>query len=156
MKAWWLALNTREQKLIASLSGVFIIFLLYSFIWQPQKESIDKGQKKLARQQELLAWVSSETTRYKAANKNGQGQSSAGSLSSIINRSAKQNNLSITRVQPQGGDIQVWIDNVAFKQLLSWLQQLSNDEGIQVKAIDLTRGEQAGQVRVKRLQLGRS
>ena len=156
MKAWWLGLNTREQKLIASLSGVFVIFLLYSFIWQPLNENIEKGQKKLSRQQELLSWVSSETTRYKAASKNSQGKSSAGSLSSIINRSAKQNNLTITRVQPQGSDIQVWIDNVAFKQLLSWLQQLSNDQGIQVKAIDLTRGEQAGQVRVKRLQLGRS
>lgn len=62
----------------------------------------------------------------------------------------------ITRVQPQSNNVQVWIDNVSFNQLLTWLEQLANNEGIQVKVIDLSQGEQPGQVRVKRLQLGKN
>ena len=51
--------------------------------------------------------------------------------------------------------MQVWIDNIAFNQLLTWLEKLANNEGIHVDTIDLTKGDQPGQVRVKRLQLGK-
>ena len=155
MKTWWLELNSREQRLIASLGSVLIVFILYSVIWQPLNDNLDKGVKKLARQQTLLNWVSQETARYQAAKRNGGGNSSNGSLSSIINRSAKQYNIAIARVQPQSQDIQVWIDNIGFEQLLDWLEYLSSNESVQVKTIDLTQSEQAGQVRVKRLQLGK-
>lgn len=156
MKAWWIALNSREQRLIGTLGAVFCIFIFYTAVWQPLNESIDKGQKKLSRQQELLTYVNSETQRYNLAKKNGAGKTSSGSLSSIINRSARQFNITITRVQPQSMDIQVWIDNIAFTKLLSWLEQLSNSEDIHVKAIDITKSDQIGQVRVKRLHLGKN
>jgi general secretion pathway protein M len=155
MKTWWLALNSREQRLIGSLAGVVSLFIFYSFVWQPLNENIEKGQKKLTRHQELLTFVSSETQRYKAEKKSGNNQASSGSLSSIVNRSAKQQAITITRIQPQSNSVQVWIDNIAFSQLLVWLEQLANKEGIQVETIDLTKGEQPGQVRVKRLQLGK-
>jgi general secretion pathway protein M len=59
-------------------------------------------------------------------------------------------------MQPQGNELQVWIDEVAFKDLLKWLEQLSLSEGLQVQGIDLTRGEKSGVVRVRRLQLGKN
>lgn len=155
MKAWWLGLNSREQRLVGSLAGVLMIFIFYSFIWQPLNENIEKSQKKLTRQQALLTFVSEETQRYKAEKKNGNNQASSGSLSSIVNRSARQQAITITRIQPQSNSVQVWIDNIAFSQLLTWLEKLANKEGIEVDTIDLTKGEQPGQVRVKRLQLGK-
>ena len=155
MKAWWLGLNSREQRLIGSLAGVLMVFIFYSFIWQPLNENIDKGQKKLTRQQELLTFVNKETQRFQAEKKSGNSQASSGSLSSIVNRSARQQSITITRIQPQSNSVQVWIDNIAFSQLLAWLEQLADKEGIQVDTIDLTKGEQPGQVRVKRLQLGK-
>jgi len=156
MKAWWQQLNNREQRLVAAVSVVVFIFLFYSLVWQPLNESIAKSTKKLARQQTLLSWVSSETQRYKLAKGNSSNKQSKGSLSSVVNRTAGTNGISITRMQPQGDNLQVWIDNIAFDQLLQWLAQLSSDEGITVGAIDLSRGEQTGQVRVKRLQLGKN
>ncbi len=154
MKTWWLQLNVREQKLIASLGSVLAIFILYSFIWQPLNENIEKGQSKLSSREALLAFVSAETERYKSLKGKGVSHSN-GSLSSIINRSAREQNITITRVQPQSSDVQVWIDNVAFTQLLTWLKDIAINEGIQVKNIDLTSTELSGQVRVKRLQLGK-
>jgi len=156
MKAWWLQLNTREQQLVSALGFLVVVFLLFSFIWQPLNENIDKSQKKLIRQQSLLTWVQTETQRYKAAKGNGNKSRSNGSLSSIVNRTAGANAITITRMQPQGDDLQVWIDSIAFSQLLQWLERLSIQEGITVKAIDLTRGEQTGQVGVRRLQLGKN
>ncbi|GLX78920.1 type II secretion system protein M [Thalassotalea insulae] len=155
MKAWWQQLNAREQQLVSALSAVLVIFILYSFIWQPLNNNIENGHRKLKQRQELLTWVTTQTLRYQSLKGNAVSKST-GSLSSIINRSAKAYDISIARIQPQSNDVQVWIDNIAFSQLLLWLEQLSNKEGIEVLNIDLTQGEQAGAVRVKRLQLGKS
>ncbi len=154
MKAWWQQLNAREQRLVASLSAVLVVFILYNAIWRPLNNNIENGQNKLIRQQELLAWVTSETSKYNAL-KGHVSHASSGSLSSIINRSAKSNNITIARIQPDSADVQVWIDNVSFSRLLTWLEQLASKEGIQVQNIDLTRADKAGEVRVKRLQLGK-
>lgn len=155
MKEWWQQLNIREQKLVLAMGTVIGIFVLYSLIWQPLNEGLEKSTKKLARQQALLAWVSESTSRYKQINKNGTAKGK-GSLSSIVNRTARNYQITVTRMQPQGDDLQVWIDEVAFKELLKWLEKLSLSEGLQVKGIDLGRSEQAGTVRVRRLQLGKS
>jgi general secretion pathway protein M len=155
MKAWWQQLNTREQRLVIAMASVIGVFLLYSFIWQPLNENLAKAEKKLLRQQALLEWVGENTARYQQSAKNGSSRSN-GSISSIVNRTAKRNTIVITRIQPQGDDLQVWIDEVSFSQLLLWLEQLATQEQLQVKAIDLTRGDKTGAVRVRRLQLGRN
>jgi len=154
MKAKWQQLNAREQKMVLAMGSVVLVFLLYSLVWQPLNDNLAKTQAKLKRQQELLTWVNENTARYQQASKNKQS-SRGGSLSSIVNRTAKRNGIAITRMQPQGNDIQVWIDEVSFTQLLQWLEQLTNNEGLTVKAIDLNNSKQAGVVGVRRLQLGR-
>jgi general secretion pathway protein M len=59
-------------------------------------------------------------------------------------------------MQPQGEDLQVWIDSTPFTQLLFWLEHLANNEGLQVKAINLSQGDTVGEVKVRGLHLTRS
>jgi len=155
MKAWWNQLNSREQRLIASLGGVLLVFLFYSLVWQPLNENIEKGEQKIKRHQGLLQFVSDETHKYRQLKGSG-AKPSSGSISSIVNRTANRSGIKIDRMQPQGDEIQVWLDDVSFNALVSWVELLSSNEGIQVKSIDLSKAEQAGQVRVRRMQLGRS
>ena len=155
MKAWWQQLNTREQRLVSVMSVLMSIFILYGLIWQPLTENIEKTTLKLERQQALLTWVAENTQRYQQAKRNARGGSGA-SLSSIVNRTSSANNITITRMQPQGDDLQVWIDEISFNQLLTWLEQLAINDGLQVKNIDLSSADQQGMVRVRRLQLGKS
>jgi general secretion pathway protein M len=155
MKAWWQQLNTREQRLVSVMSVLISIFVVYSFIWQPLTENIKKTTLKLERQQALLTWVAENTQRYQQAKRNARASSGA-SLSSIVNRTSSVNNITITRMQPQGDDLQVWIDEISFNQLLTWLEQLAISNGLQVKNIDLSSADQQGMVRVRRLQLGKS
>ncbi|MFT5814154.1 MAG: general secretion pathway protein M [Psychroserpens sp.] len=155
MKAWWQQLNIREQRLVMVMSGVISIFILYGLIWQPLNENITKQKLKIERQQALLTWVEENTKRYQEAKRNG-GASSGASLSSIVNRTSRANNITITRMQPQGEELQVWIDEISFNQLLSWLEKLASRDGLQVKNIDLSLADQQGVVRVRRLQLGKS
>ena len=155
MKDWWQQLNEREQILVSVMGSLIGIFLLYSLIWQPLNENLIKAQKKLVRQQALLIWVNENTQRFQQLNKNGTS-SSKGSLSSTVNRTSRERQITVTRMQPQGDDLQVWIDEVAFKNLLKWLEDLSLNEGLQVKGIDLSQSDEEGVVRVRRLQLGKS
>lgn len=155
MKAWWQQLNIREQRLVLVMSVVISIFILYGLIWQPLNEGIDKQKLTLERQQELLTWVEENTQRYQQAKRNARAGSGA-SLSSIVNRTSRANNIIITRMQPQGDELQVWIDEISFNQLLTWLEQLASRDGLQVKNIDLSLADQQGVVRVRRLQLGKS
>ncbi|ASP48153.1 type II secretion system protein GspM [Cognaticolwellia beringensis] len=155
MKAWWQQLNVREQRLVLIMSGVISIFILYGLIWQPLNENIAKQKLKIERQQALLTWVEESTQRYQEAKRNGRASSGA-SLSSIVNRTSRANNIIITRMQPQGEDLQVWIDEISFNQLLTWLEKLASRDGLQVKNIDLSLADQQGVVRVRRLQLGKN
>ena len=155
MKAWWQQLNMREQRLVIAMSAVIGVFVLYGLIWQPLNESISKTKTKVERQQALLSWVEESTQLYQQAKRNG-GKSTGASLSSIVNRTSRANNITITRMQPQGDDLQVWIDEISFNQLLAWLEQLATRDNLQVKNIDLSIADQQGVVRVRRLQLGKS
>ena len=156
LKTKWQGLNLREQRLVLAMSSAVVIFLLYSLVWQPLNDNLDNSQKRLASRQALLTWVSDNTARYqRIKSADGSKQQSSASLSSIINRTASQQQLTITRMQPQGEILLVWLDNAPFEQLLAWLEQLANTEGLQVQAIDLTQGDNQGEVRVRRLQLAK-
>ncbi len=155
VKTWWQGLNLREQRLVLVMGSTFSIFLLYSLLWQPLNENLANTKKKLASRQALLTWVTDNTTRYQSVKSTSGNQKSSGSLSSIINRTANQQQLTITRMQPQGDNLQVWLDSAPFTQLLFWLEHLANNEGLQVQAIDLTKGDNQGEVRIRRLQLTR-
>lgn len=156
MKEKWQALQPREQQLVAVMAIFVGLFLFITLVWQPLHSGLEASQKKLTRQQELLVWLQDKTAIYQQNAGNSQARPSSGSLSSITNRSATRNQITITRIQPQGDDLQVWIDEVSFDRLVDWLAMLSASEGIRVKGIDLTNTDQSGVVRVRRLQLGKS
>jgi len=154
IKQWWQQLNSREQGLVAVMGSTALVFLLYSLLWQPLNTNLANTEKKLANRQALLTWVNENTERYQQIKSNsGSVKKSSGSLSSIISRTANQYQLTITRMQPQGESLQVWLETAPFTELLFWLEHLANNEGLQVQAIDLARSDKAGEVRVRRLQL---
>jgi general secretion pathway protein M len=155
IKAWWQGLNLTEQKLVLALGSAVVIILLYGLLWQPLNDNLAKATQKLVSRQTLLTWVSDNTARYQQTKSGGSNKKSNGSLSSIVNRTANQQQLTITRMQPQGETLQVWLDSAPFTPLLFWLENLVNNEGLQVQAIDLTQGDAPGEVRVRRLQLAR-
>lgn len=155
MKDKWQQLKPREQKIVLCLAPVLVIFILYSFIWQPLNESLVKNETKLVRQQALLTWVKENTERFKASSVGSAKKSSKGSASSIASRTSKQYQITLSRIQAQGNGVQVWVDEVPFTSLLQWLEQLSSQEGLSVINIDLSVTDKSGVVQVRRLQLGK-
>ena len=156
LKAYYAQLNEREQRLVLISAVLVVIALFYWVIWSPLSQSVAKGQANLHSQQELLLWVQQNANR--ALQLQGSAKPSTkftGSLAQEVNQSAGRLNIAIARMQPQGDELQVWIDQVPFNDVLSWLQGLES-KGIAILDLDIAETNAAGQIKIRRLKLGKA
>lgn len=149
----WQQLNSRERQLITLMTVIMVVFMSYLLIWKPLNSQLINSTKQLQRRQALLSWVENKTQQFKQSSLHSKQFS--GSITGLVNRSAKQQSIIVTRMQPQGNDIQIWIEEVPFKVLLAWLDQLVTKQGIVIKALDISRADNLGMVQVRRLKLGK-
>ena len=158
LQSWWRGISAREQRLVAVGGSVLLIGLFYWAIWQPVANRIAERERQVVNQQQTLAWLK-EKGQEVLAMQGGQGRQidTGGTLDGVVNRTAFNQKIKIARLQPQGQDLQVWIDTVPFDDLLIWLATISDQYGVQVQIIELAReGLAPGLVKVRRLQLSRS
>lgn len=156
-QAWlrWQQYSAREQRLLMLAAVAVVIGGLYWGIWQPLQQAISRQETRLQQHQQLLRqlqvsedairlWQQQQTTPHTAAE---------GSLTEQVSRSAASYSITVTRMQAQDRQLQLWLADLPFNQLLSWLLRLRLQYGIEVAALDLSLGGQGGVVRVDRLQL---
>lgn len=153
MKEKWQALQQREQLLVIAMSVFIVVFIFYWAVWQPLNSNIASQQKKIEKQQEILAWVDKNIALYRS--QRGAKVTTNQSLTTLVNRAAQQLNISIARMQPQGEELQVTIDEVSFNQLLTLVETLALQSGVYVNVIDVSPTDKSGVVRVRRLLLGK-
>ena len=152
LKSMYLQLNGREQRLVIISAILVLVAIFYWSIWSPLNTSLERGKVAVKNQTELLDWVQ------KNANKALQLRSSvafSGSLPQAVNQSATRMKIAISRMQPQGEELQVWIDQAPFNDVLSWLQSLEKI-GVSILDIDIAESDLPGQVKIRRLKLGKS
>lgn len=157
LQGWWRGISTREQRLVAVGGGILLLGLCYWAIWQPIANRIAERERQVSNQQQTLAWLK-EKGQEVLAMQGSQGRQidTSGTLDGVVNRTAFNQKIKIARLQPQGQELQVWIDTVPFDDLLLWLATLSDQHGVQVQIIEVARENLApGLVKVRRLQLSR-
>ncbi|KXI28279.1 type II secretion system protein GspM [Paraglaciecola hydrolytica] len=156
LKLYYKQLNEREQRLVLLSAVLVVIALFYWVIWSPLSQAVTKGQANLNSQKELLVWVQQNANR--ALQLQGSAKPNAkftGSLAQEVNQSAGRLNITIARMQPTGEELQVWVDQVPFNDVLSWLQGLES-KGIVVLDLDIAETNAAGQIKIRRLKLGKA
>ena len=147
------ALSDREQRLILICGVAIIVGFFYWLIWSPINQSIEQNAQKIVAKTDLLSYVQSSAARLKGAS-SSQSKTFSGSLTQAVNSGASRYKISITRMQPQGEELQVWIDNVDFSQMMSWLNDLER-RGVKIIVADIAESDSQGFVKVRRLQLGK-
>lgn len=152
----WQQYSAREQRLLMLAAVSLLVGGLYWGIWQPLQQAISRQETRLQQHQLLLRQLQVS----EAAIRQWQQQQAApqmpvagGSLTEQVSRSAASNSISVTRMQTQDRQVQLWVADLPFNQLLSWLLRLRLQYGIEVAALDLSLAGQGGVVRVDRLQL---
>lgn len=149
-------LNARERLLVSVSAVMLVIALFYWLVWSPLNNSIERGQKSLTSQQSLLAWVKKNSNRaIQLQGSTGKTTKFSGSLPQAVNQSASRMKIKISRMQPQGDELQVWVDQAPFNDVLSWLQSLEKT-GVNILDIDIAEAGEPGQVKIRRLKLGKS
>ena len=54
-------------------------------------------------------------------------------------------------MQPQNDQLQLVLEDVPFEQLLRWLAQLQNNNGVKLVSLDVANTDSSGIVRVRRM-----
>jgi general secretion pathway protein M len=155
LKSMFLQLSERERRLVAVSAILVVVAIFYWGIWSPLSTSLELDKTAVKNQTELLVWVQKNANRAVQLRSGGDNKTSfSGSLPQAVNQSASRLNIAISRMQPQGEELQVWIDQAPFNDVLSWLQSLEKT-GVSILDIDIAESGLPGQVKIRRLKLGK-
>ncbi|GLR71446.1 type II secretion system protein M [Agaribacter marinus] len=152
---WFKSLSEREKLIVLIGGGVGIIALFYFAIWAPLNQAIDENKSQLSNAKALNVWIQERASRAQLLKQSGQAKRFSGSLTQLVNQTTRGANISVSRMQPQGEGLQVWIDAVPFNNLLRWLDTLEK-QGVTIIQSDISETDNPGIVQVRRLQLGKS
>ncbi|QFI39277.1 type II secretion system protein M [Moritella marina ATCC 15381] len=155
MKAHWQQLEQKEKQLISILIATLLLAGGYWLLWQPLQDNIVNTQRKVNVQTQTLADVKVLGQKITELQGGQVARVAAGDLNQLVSRSAARHKIAISRIQAKTNSLQVWIDDVNFNQLTSWLEKLNKQYGIEIQNIDLSVSDTKGMVKVRRLQLGK-
>ena len=148
---------TEREKWLVSISAVLIIIaIFYWLVWSPLSSSVDTQRSAVESKRADIVWIQQNALKAiqlrSGANTNAQF---TGSLPQAVNQTANRLQIAISRMQPQGEELKVWVDQAPFNDVVSWLQAMEN-KGIRIITVDLAEADAPGLVKVRSLQLGKS
>ena len=153
MKQWFSNLNSRERRIVTSGATVLLVILLYLMVWEPLTSKRDQLKVSVNAQQTNYEWMQQAAAEIRQLSGKGAGvKKHTGSMLGTINKSAKSllKGAVIKRVEEdrQQG-VRVWIEQVAFDDLLRWLGQIQQQYGIRVSSLVSERHSKVGRVNVR-------
>ncbi|MEJ2179219.1 MAG: type II secretion system protein M [Gammaproteobacteria bacterium] len=157
MKDWYESLDVRERRILFAGAAVLVVALLYLLAWEPLVNKISVLEKSNQENQKLLSWmeqsaVEAKQLQAKLKSSGASGRSKGQSLLGTIDRTAKTNKLakSVKRVQPDGQTkARVWLENVSFDSMVSWLEKLQRQQGIRIVTSVIEKQDEPGLVNAR-------
>jgi general secretion pathway protein M len=149
------ALTEREQRLVIVSIIVVIIGTFYWGLWSPLNNAVKQQELQLTSQQKLLIWVQEQAQLAQQL----RGTATVptvykGTLQQAVSSSIQGYNIEISRMQPQGENLQVWIDEAPFNDFIGWLDSLEH-MGLVISQADIAETDEQGYIKVRRLLIGK-
>jgi general secretion pathway protein M len=149
-KARFLALQPRERIIISVGAVLVLLTAIYMLAFAPLNRAVTQRQEHIAQKQQDLAWMQSVVGKLSAmGNAMPAAANSNESMVVLIANSASGGGVaaSLTGQTPDGPNgVRIRFEAVQFDALVLWLGALQKDYGIRVKAAEITRSAQSGQV----------
>ena len=147
--------NDNEQKLLLVLSIFLPLFFVYNLV-STVNSGLQTSTEKLEKQVDLNDWAAEQIAIIQQAKGKAGNPTNKGSITQLINSSARKHGVTISRLQPQKTDtVRVGIEEVGFNKFIAWLAELENNHGIHVASVDYSRSDVTGRVQIRRLDLER-
>ena len=132
---WWPTKAGHERLIYAALAAVVTAALLWIAAWHPLVDWHAQEMRRLDNAQRLLEWMTLNEERARAAAK-GEGQrneAGTGSILPAITQAAEAAGIRLARLQPEsGGAVSVSLEQQPFDQVVAWLANLSDGNGVRV------------------------
>lgn len=150
LKAWYLSLEQREQRILA-VGAVFVMaMVLYLLLLAPYFNSRNRLQADILQRQTEVAWMGPATAQLQAL----RGQQPSGipanqSLLAVVSRSASDAGFSQVIKQAQTGNdgsVRVQMQGVGFDNLIRWVGSLRRQYGISVRDLNAQKTAAPGNV----------
>ena len=150
LKAWYLSLEHREQRILAAGAVFVVAMVLYLLLLAPYFNSRHRLEAEIAQRQIEITWMGPAAAQLQAL----RGQQPSGipsnqSLLAVVSRSAADAGFGQVMKQAQTGNdgsVRVQMQGVAFDGLIRWLGTLRRQYGISVRDLTAQKTAAAGSV----------
>lgn len=148
---WYLGQAPRDQRVLALLAVFLGVVVLYLSIWVPIQDSLFVARARHADALGDQRWIiANRDAAARGAQRDGAEGRSGQAMLSTVASSARAAGLTLNRFQPEGTDaLAVSLDDVAFGDLVLWLETLARQNGIHVRQASIDARDQPGRVRVR-------
>ncbi|MCK5880611.1 MAG: type II secretion system protein M [Sinobacterium sp.] len=148
IKAQIAALDKRDQIMLGVLAIACALYLLIGQIWLGIMDDRDMLARRVQANDSLIAWMTPAVATIK-----GKGGVSRGgdnlSLSQLAQQAAKKSRIKMSRFQPKGNEGQVWLDKVAFEDVLTFISTLEQQYGVNMLNVAINSANNPGVVNAR-------
>ncbi len=144
----WHNLQAREQRTLLFGAVVALPLLIYSLIIDPFSQELERLEKAVNENSQLLVWMEQSAGQVKALQGKGGVRRAGGSLLSLVDSSAKKNGLggALKQVKPEGEGVRLRFEQAGFDDMVRWLGRLGSEQGVGVTTLTLERLPEVGKV----------
>lgn len=146
MPAWWENLQAREKTAVAAAALAVVLLLVYLLL-QPFFSNRARLREEVSTRRAELAWMRESAREIGELGYSARAEAAAIPLLQFIDQAARENRLSdqLKRLEPgPSGEIKVWLNNVAYVDLIRWLRQLTVSGRLAVANLNVEKGASPG------------
>jgi general secretion pathway protein M len=149
------SLSRQEKAMVVATAALIFALAGYFFIFQPLSKQLDYNQGRIPAQRELLSWIeqsSQKVQKIRALHQNKTQYTGSESAPDFISKTAKGRGLgdSIKRVESTDDQgVKVWIEEVVFDDIISWIALLQEHYGLTVVDISIDKAKDPGFVNIQ-------
>lgn len=141
-------LSEKDKKALFILTIFLGIVLLVYGLFLPAFDYQTQAKSRYTQEQALHQWLADQQAFISVKTNQTIEHKQSGSALSIVNASAKEFELILKRVQPEGnGLLRVWLENADFTSTLKWMENL-NQQGLTIIELNVD-GTAAGIVNLR-------
>ncbi|MGI0117661.1 type II secretion system protein GspM [Zooshikella sp. RANM57] len=147
MQAFLASLSSRDRRALILLSAFMGMMVLYWGIWQPTQQRFSKANEQLLYWQDAYQFVSSHQQQAKALQQVQHAPSlTADQARQRITQVARQQQLDIKRLEPGQKAMTLWLEQVPFQRVLTWLYDIVEKQKIPLLNVHISRKQENGLV----------
>lgn len=143
---WYASREPGEQKIVAALAVLIVLSLLWLMVWKPVGDWRADAANRHQNAQQTFDYLKRNEQALKDSVRAGRNPARS-SIMRLITQAARARGLQLPRVQPESdGGVSVVLQDQPFNDVLAFVAQLEENNGITVNRASIDSSGTAGRV----------